>query len=161
MTGWPCSAFGASGRVVAWAPLFWLLSGACVLAQPAERGPLDKIADIGPAIRACWRPPEDGSGMELTLVFSLDRGGAVQGKPRISYSKLRGDPDQQRRFVASVLAALAACTPLEITASLGGAIAGRPFAMRFKAGASRPHFERRASTINLIESIRVQATSAG
>jgi len=146
MSGWSRSGYAACGLVVAWAQVFWLLADACVLAQPAEHRPLDRIAEIGPAIRACWHPPEDASGMELTLVFSLDRSGAVLGKPRVSYSKLLGDPEQQKQFVASVLAALAACTPLEITASLGGAIAGRPFAMRFRAGVSRPGIERRAST---------------
>ncbi len=130
---------------MALALLAWLLPGMASLAQPAERGPLNRLADIAPAIRACWHPPEDAAGMELTLVFSLDRSGAVLGKPRISYSKLRGDLDQQKRFVASILAAVAACTPLEITQALGAAIAGRPFSMRFRAGLSRPRLERRAS----------------
>lgn len=125
--------------------LAWFQFGRSVVAQPVERPPLDRLADIGPAIHACWKPPSDASGMELTLVFSLDRSGAVLGKPRISYSKLLGDPEQQRRFVASVLAALSACTPLRITDSLGAAIAGRPFAMRFRASGAGPHIERRAA----------------
>jgi hypothetical protein len=50
-------------------------------------------------------------------------------------SKLRGDPDLQKQFVASTLKALNACTPLSVTPALGGAIAGRPFAMLFKAAA--------------------------
>ncbi len=115
-----------------------------VVAQTGERPALDRLADIGPAIRACWTPPSDATGMELTLVFSLDRSGAVLGKPRISYSKLHGDTEQQRHFVASVLTALSACTPVRITSSLGAAIAGRPFAMRFRAPGPRPKIERRA-----------------
>jgi hypothetical protein len=141
------SRFAAKGSVVILAQSFWLLAGGAVLAQSTTRAPLDRIADIGPAILVCWHPPADARGMELTLAFSLDRRGAVLGKPRISYSKLLGDRDRQRRFVASVLEGLPACTPLEITGALGGAIAGRPFAMRFKAAASRRHIERRASTL--------------
>ncbi len=133
--------------VVALALLAGLQAAGFALAQPAERRPLDRLADIGPAIRACWKPPSDASGMELTLVFSLNRSGAVLGKPRISYSKLLGDTEQQRRFVASVLMALSACTPLQITEALGAAIAGRPFAMRFRAGVVRPQLERRASAL--------------
>lgn len=141
------SRFAAKGSVVILAQSFWLLAGGAVLvAQPATRAPLDRIGDIAPAVLACWHPPVDVRGTELTLVFSLDRRGAVLGKPRISYSKLLGDGDQQRRFVASVLEGLAACTPLEITGALGGAIAGRPFAMCFKAAALRSHIERQAST---------------
>jgi hypothetical protein len=97
------SRFAAKGSGVILAQSFWLLAGGAVLAQSTTRAPLDRIADIGPAILACWHPPADARGMELTLVFSLDRRGAVLGKPRISYSKLLGDRDRQRRFVAAVL----------------------------------------------------------
>jgi len=138
------SGVASCRRVVFLACCAWLLVEGLALAQPAEGRPLDRIAEIGPAIRACWKPPSEDSGMELTLVFSLDRGGAILGKPRISYSRLGGDRDKQKRFVASVLAALAACTPLALTDSLGGAIAGRPFAMRFRASDGRPQIERRA-----------------
>jgi hypothetical protein len=58
----------------------------------------------------------------------------VLGRPPFGYFKLLGDRDRQRRFAASVVEGPAACMPLEIT----GAIAGRPFAMRFKAVASCP-----------------------
>jgi hypothetical protein len=105
------------------------------LAQLAGERVLDHIADLGPAILACWRPPRDSAGMELTLVFSFKRNGEIFGKPRISYAKLRGDQDLQERFVASALKALADCTPLRIAPGLGGAIAGRPFSMLFRASA--------------------------
>jgi hypothetical protein len=73
--------------------------------------------------------------MEVTLVFSFKRNGEILGKPRISFAKLRGDLDLQKQFVASTLKAVAACTPLRVSAALGGAIAGRPLAMLFKADA--------------------------
>jgi hypothetical protein len=114
----------------------WLLVTAGSLAQPAAADHvLDRYLDVGPAILACWRPPAGSAGMALTLVFSFKRNGEILGKPRITFSKLHGDRDLQKRFVASALNALALCTPLKITAALGGAIAGRPFAMLFKAAA--------------------------
>jgi hypothetical protein len=112
----------------------WLLVNAGSLAQPAAAGrALDRYLDVGPAILACWRPPAGSAGMALTLVVSFKRNGEILGKPRIGFSKLHGDLDLRKRFVASALNALALCTPLKLAAGLGGAIAGRPFAMLFKA----------------------------
>jgi hypothetical protein len=64
----------------------------------------------------------------------LKRDGTIFGQPSITYSKLAGDTDTQKRFVASALAALAACTPVAITDALGGAIAGRRIFIRFQSG---------------------------
>ncbi len=102
------------------------------LAAQTPSGFLNSYRDVGPAITRCWRPPAGSQGMELTLIFSLKRDGSVLGEPRISYSKLTGDEDLQKTFVASVLRALADCTPLHLSEGLGGALAGRPFAMRFR-----------------------------
>jgi hypothetical protein len=115
------------------ASTLWL--GVASPAQTAGERMLDRVSDVGPAILACWRPPPDSAGMELTLVFSFKRNGEILGEPRISYAKLQGDQGLQRQFVASALKALAACTPLRIAPSFGGAIAGRPFAMLFRAAA--------------------------
>jgi hypothetical protein len=57
------------------------------------------------------------------------------GQPWITYSKLSGDADAQKRFVAAALVALAACTPVAITDALGGAIAGRRIFIRFDSQA--------------------------
>ena len=123
-------------RLSAFLIAFWLAAPAAAQegAQPQARTTLNAIADVGPAIRACWKPPVDAGGSEMTLVFALTRTGEVLGKPRISYSKLLGDQAAQQRFVASVLGALAACTPLSLSEGLGGAIAGRPFSLQFRSG---------------------------
>ena len=63
-------------------------------------------------------------------MLSLKRDGALLGKPRISYSKLPGDPEAERRFGETVERALDHCFPMSITDALGGAIAGRPFSFR-------------------------------
>ena len=99
--------------------------------QAPPRAPVVRLVEIGPAITACWRPPADSEGSELVLRFSLNRWGAVIGKPDITFAKLTGDEPTQKRFVAAVLAALDACTPLPITETFGNIIAGRPFTLRF------------------------------
>jgi hypothetical protein len=101
--------------------------GAAQTASPE----VEHIRDIGAAIRKCWRSPGGPEGSELTVIFSFKRNGEVLGKPRISYSKLVGDEADQKAFVASVLQAISKCTPLHLSDGLGGAVAGRPFAMRF------------------------------
>jgi hypothetical protein len=99
-------------------------------AQTSDRE-LTRLGDIGGAIRKCWRSPGGPDGSELTIIFSFKRNGEVLGKPRISHSKLVGDEGDQKAFVASVLQAISKCTPLHLSDALGGAVAGRPFAMRF------------------------------
>jgi hypothetical protein len=81
----------------------------------------------------CWRAPPGSKGSTITVGITLKRDGAMFGQPTITYSKLIGDTDVQKRFVAAALAALAACTPVAITDGLGGAIAGRRIFIRFES----------------------------
>jgi hypothetical protein len=96
-----------------------------------SREPIDTLAELWPALYACWSPPAGTEGKELTLRFSIRRDGTLIGKPRATYSKLEGGGDLDRAFVASVLEALDRTLPLPITEGLGGVIAGRPMALRF------------------------------
>jgi hypothetical protein len=100
----------------------------------AEVARVDRIRDVFPAIRACWRPPASGegpTGLQVTVRLSFKRSGEVLGKPQITYFKAGGERHFQERFAASVMSAFAQCTPLPFTAALGSAIAGRPFTFRF------------------------------
>ncbi|WP_054141318.1 hypothetical protein [Bosea sp. AAP35] len=95
---------------------------------------LDRLGDIGPALRRCWTPPAfDGadSGVMATVRFSLRRDGTLFGQPRVTWETKRSDPDLRRRFVDSVVAAVQACTPMRLSPALGAAIAGRPLSIRF------------------------------
>jgi hypothetical protein len=100
----------------------------------AEVARVDRIRDVFPAIRACWRPPASGegpTGLQVTVRLSFKRSGEVLGKPRITYFKAGGDRHFQDRFASSVLSAFERCTPLPLSTALGSAIAGRPFTFRF------------------------------
>lgn len=98
---------------------------------PAQIGTL---RELGPALTACFRAPARSAGSEITVVLSLTRTGAVFGKPKITYSRLVGKPEDRRAFVEAALGALAACTPVPLTAGLGGAVAGRPLSIHFVGG---------------------------
>jgi hypothetical protein len=81
-------------------------------------------------LKLCLSQTEGPVGSQLTLRFSLRRDGSVFGTPRVAYAHFTGDEDASRRFVARALAALNGCVPFGITPGLGGAIAGRPIAIR-------------------------------
>lgn len=102
---------------------------------PAEQGgTVDKLVDIGPALRRCWQPPAlpgDLTGAMVSLRFSLRRDGTLFGQPRVTWETRRGDAAFQRRFSESAVAAVHACTPMRLSKGLGASIAGRPFTIRF------------------------------
>ncbi|MBV9394731.1 MAG: hypothetical protein JOZ84_09990 [Methylobacteriaceae bacterium] len=93
------------------------------------------LRELFPLLTRCWRTPAGSEGSTVTVGITLKRDGTIFGQPSITYSKLTGDADAQKRFVASVLASLAACTPVAITDALGGAIAGRRIFIRFESKA--------------------------
>ena len=114
----------------------WLvLAGALALqtgaaAQRGELGNSDNLpSDVARSIAACWSPPHEGD--EITLRMSFRRDGSVFGKPRITYLKTSGEPDEEAALANSILTAITSCTPLRFTPSLGAAIAGRVFLIRF------------------------------
>lgn len=101
---------------------------------PAQAAPVDTLREMAARLGACLRSTADVEGSQVTIVFALKRDGALLGKPRISYSRLPGDADEQRRFVAGVARALEKCLPLDLTPAFGGAVAGRPLAIRIGRG---------------------------
>lgn len=121
--------------------------GICLMAPSANAGdrpcdsrePVNTLTQLWDALYACWQPPAGSDGLEITLVFSVRRNGTIIGKPRVTWTKLAGaDIALQKSFVGSVLAALDKSLPLPLTDSMGGAIAGRPFALRFAARKAVP-----------------------
>lgn len=108
-----------------------VLSASAAAQGGPARPPLNTLQEIGPALTACWTPPSETQSFGVTVRLSFKRTGEVLGKPAITFSKFSGDVADQRRIVGSILMALAACAPLSLTESLGAAIAGRIFTLRF------------------------------
>lgn len=96
-------------------------------------GTIDTLEGIFRALQACWRPPPGGgfSGQEITLRIAFKRNGEVLGRPRITYYREGGAPDQREPFTRTVQEAFSRCTPLPFTEKLGAAVAGRIFTFRF------------------------------
>jgi hypothetical protein len=125
------------------------LASFAVTAGPAygqtSRPPLNTLGDVGDALQACWVPPpmeESSPGMQITVLFSFNRAGEILGEPRFTYLTPGVSTKVRAAYQRAVAATLKRCTPLNFTPKLGGALAGRPFTMRFID--SRPTPGRRA-----------------
>lgn len=95
---------------------------------------LDNIASLFKALRACWMPPDGDQarpGTEVTIRLSFKRSGELVGTPRWTYTTPNTPDDVRQRYRDAVTAALARCAPMKFTKGMGGAIAGRPIAIRY------------------------------
>jgi hypothetical protein len=109
------------------------LIACAAIAAPALRAaaaPANTLRELSAELDACALQRGIDANAELTIVFMLNRRGQVIGKPRITHSRLPEDPAARGRIVANVARAIDLCLPLPITDGLGGAIAGRPIAIR-------------------------------
>jgi hypothetical protein len=95
---------------------------------------LNTIRDLFDALRACWVPPpqdEERPGMQMSVRLSFKRNGQIIGPPRVTYTSPDAPADTRDVYHNAIMAALDRCTPMPFSAGLGGAIAGRPIAIRY------------------------------
>ena len=99
--------------------------------QPAR---LDSIRDVFVKLHSCWKPPprSRASPIDITVVVSFNREGAISGRPRITHESEHASDNDRLIYRVAVMEALQRCTPLPFTEALGGAIAGRPLAVPFR-----------------------------
>jgi hypothetical protein len=113
------------------AVLVWLVSDVSASAQPQQ---LDTLKDVFARLHSCWRPPPGPgvSPLDITVVVSFNREGAILGQPRITYETAGAGDSDRIAYRIAVMETLQRCTPLPFTEGLGGAIAGRPLAVTFR-----------------------------
>ena len=102
---------------------------------------LATLRDMFDALRACWVPPpkeEARAGMQMSVRFAFKRSGEIIATPRVTYTSPDAPPEARETYHGAITAALARCTPLPFSAGLGGAVAGRPIAIRFVDNRGRP-----------------------
>jgi hypothetical protein len=95
---------------------------------------LDTIGDLFAALRSCWSPPPADTahqGMQMTVRFSFKRSGEIIGTPRLTFATAGVPADTRATYLKAIDASLAGCAPLKFTGGLGGALAGRPIAIRY------------------------------
>jgi hypothetical protein len=95
---------------------------------------LDTIGDLFAELRSCWSPPPADSarkGMQMSVRFSFRRSGEIIAAPRMTFATVGVDADTRATYLKAINASLDACVPLKFTGGLGGALAGRPIAIRY------------------------------
>lgn len=95
---------------------------------------LDNIGDLFAALRSCWTPPpadEAKEGMQMTVRFSFKRSGDLIGPPRLTFATQGTPADVRNTYLKAINDSIGACVPLKFTGNLGGALAGRPIAIRY------------------------------
>ena len=110
----------------------WLAVAGPAAAQ-SERV-LETARDVSYAVRRCWQVPEGlrrFERLEATVRFSLRVDGDLIGVPRVAYMPFPAEGFARELMARSVVEAIQRCVPLRLADTLGGAIAGRVFAVRF------------------------------
>ncbi len=95
---------------------------------------LDTIRALFATLRECWVPPPKSDarhGMEYTIRFAFKRDGEIIAPPRMTYASHDAPGEMRTIYRDAIDAALKRCTPLHFSEGMGGAVAGRPIAIRF------------------------------
>jgi hypothetical protein len=95
---------------------------------------LDTIGDLFAELRSCWSPPPADNarqGMQMSVRFSFNKSGGLIGPPRVTYASAGIPADTRSTYLDAIKSSLDACLPLKFTDGLGGALAGRPIAIRY------------------------------
>ena len=114
------------------AALVWLASAVHAQAQPQQ---LDTIKDVYAKLYSCWQPPpaSRANPIDITVIVSFNREGAILGQPRITYESANSGDNDRIAYRIAVMETLQRCAPLPFTEALGGAVAGRPLAVTFRS----------------------------
>ena len=104
-----------------------------IASAPARAGQLDNFSDVMERLRSCWQPPPKSRAnpIDITVIVSFTREGAILGHPKITYESDEATDNDRLMYRIAVMETLQRCAPLPFTEGLGGAVAGRPFAIRF------------------------------
>ena len=99
----------------------------------AEEKQVNTIKEVFEHLGTCWKPPpaSRAKAMDITIIVSFNRSGAIMGHPRITYESPEATDDDRLAYRVAVMEALQRCTPMPFTESMAGAVAGHPFAVRF------------------------------
>jgi len=95
---------------------------------------LDTIGDLFAELRSCWSPPPPDNareGMQMSVRFSFKRSGELIGTPLMTFSTPGTPADVRQTYLNAINSSLDACLPMKFSEGLGGALAGRPIAIRY------------------------------
>jgi hypothetical protein len=93
-----------------------------------------EVRDLFAALRSCWSPPPAKSareGMQMSVRFSFKTSGDMIGAPRLTFATAGISSEIRATYLKAISTSLEACLPLKFTGGFGGAVAGRPIAIRY------------------------------
>ena len=67
----------------------------------------------------------------MSVRFSFKRSGEIIAKPQLTFATAGISAETRATYLKAINASLNACVPLKFTDGLGGALAGRPIAIRY------------------------------
>ena len=115
-----------------WFGAVLLLSSTCARAEPEQ---VNTIREVFAKLKTCWKPPPASlanPGIDITVIVSFNRNGDILGHPKITYESEQATDNDRLMYRIAVMEALQRCTPMPFSESMGGAVAGRPFAIPFR-----------------------------
>jgi hypothetical protein len=115
----------------------WIAAALFLLSSPfarAEPGQVNTIHEVFTRLGSCWKPPplSLANPIDITVIVSFNRAGEILGHPRITYESEQATDNDRLQYRIALMQALQRCTPMPFTESMAGAVAGRPFAVRFR-----------------------------
>jgi hypothetical protein len=95
---------------------------------------VDSIKDVFKRLYSCWKPPPPSRAnpMDITVLVSFNRSGAIMGHPRITYESAKASDNDRLAYRMAVMEALQRCSPMPFTETMAGAVAGHPFTIQFR-----------------------------
>ena len=134
------------GKSLVWGAATLLVLSWLSTAQAQDK--VDNIKEAFVRVRACWKPPPASKAnpdVAITAIVTFRRDGTILGHPKITYESENATDDDRLQYRIAVMEALQRCTPMPFTESMAGAVAGRPFAVRFQVRKPPPKpIEKRA-----------------
>ena len=121
----------------------------CLFASTAWAEPeqVNTIREVFARLKTCWKPPRASDAnpeIDITVIVSFTRDGNILGHPKITYESEQATDNDRMMFRIAVMETLQRCTPMPFTEGMAGAVAGRPFAIKFPARKTPPQPEKRA-----------------
>jgi hypothetical protein len=120
--------------IVASLILAWCAPIDCASADDITVSSINTLDEMWERLKQCRQPPKlplGHPGMQITALFSLKRNGQILGGPRITFESPDATEADSIAYRTAVMETLQHCTPMPFTESMGGAIAGRTFRLRF------------------------------
>ena len=116
---------------IGFAAALLLMSSTSARAEPPAQ--VNTIREAFQRFWSCWKPPPAtrANPIDITVIVSFNRAGEILGRPRITYESEQATDNDRVEYRVAVMEALQRCTPMPFTESMAGAVAGRPFAVKF------------------------------